>query len=48
MNRDVFVAPDISGEVITGQSGRKEFNVDHIQKFKKVNEWGELFISSDW
>ena len=44
----MFVAPDISGEVITGQSSRKEFAVDHIQKFKKVTKWGELFISANW
>ena len=48
INSDVFVAPDISGEKSIGLSNRKEFAVDHIQKFKKVNEWGELFISANW
>ena len=48
INSDLFVAPDISGEDIIDRYGRKQFSVEHIQKFKKVNEWGELFINAEW
>ena len=49
INSDLFVCADISGEDLSPHSrGGKQYTVEHVLKFKKVNEWGELFINAGW